>query len=142
MESVLSLCNGHIYFCTSVKMFTTRGVSIASIVYLLMMDAYAGGKLFSDLADMFFSIVVASYTVQNALRFTRYIFVHIKRFYTFKRDWSSYLLIGTRATPRIFAFWNSRLFWCWISFVVVNIYYNFGSVLAYRVGQTCELVVV
>lgn len=44
-------------------MFTTRGVSIASIVYLLTMDAHAGGKLFSDLADMFFSIVVASYTV-------------------------------------------------------------------------------
>lgn len=72
-------------------------VSGAGIVYLLAMDAHAGGKL--CLADVIFATVVTSNTVQKILGFTWHIFINIKRLATAKINRSLCLLIGTRIAP-------------------------------------------
>lgn len=51
-------------------------VSGAETIYLLAMDAHAGGKL--CLSDVIIATVVTSNTVQKILGFTWHIFINIK----------------------------------------------------------------
>lgn len=63
-------------------MVTARSVSVSGIIDLLVMDAHAGGKLHSGLADVIFATVVTSNTAQKIFGFTRHIFISIKRLAT------------------------------------------------------------
>lgn len=79
-------------------------VSGAGIVYLLAMDAHAGGKL--CLADVIFATVVSSNTVQKILG----IFINIKRLATAKINRSSCLLIGHVSHLHL-RIWKQSFFW-------------------------------
>lgn len=54
------------------------GISGALIIYLLAMDAHAGGKLCSGLTDVIFATVVTSNIEQQIFGFTRHILINIK----------------------------------------------------------------
>lgn len=63
-------------------MVNARSVSVSGIIDLSAMDAHAGGKLPSGLADVIFATVVTSNTAQKIFGFTRHIFISIKRLAT------------------------------------------------------------